>query len=136
MSSLLAEGDLSDEVELVWLEDLDKLDYVRQALDKLLRKQGVPTYARAGRLIGYATLSAAADTAAPDSCFYRRRVFFLLEHDRDSQPDGPYKVAAPSEAVDPRTLAPGKVGAKTERSQNRVQSARPMHTDVPVAPTV
>lgn len=34
MSSLLTEGDLTHEAHVVWLEDPDKLDYVRQALDK------------------------------------------------------------------------------------------------------
>ncbi|MFJ5304193.1 DUF6009 family protein [Streptomyces sp. NPDC088350] len=34
MSSLLAEGDLTYEEHVVWLEDPEHLDYVRQALEK------------------------------------------------------------------------------------------------------
>ncbi|WP_373310948.1 DUF6009 family protein [Streptomyces alanosinicus] len=52
-----------------------------------------------------------------DSGLFPRRAFFLLAHDRDQQPHGPYSVGAPGEAVDPRTIQPGKVGAKTPRSQ-------------------
>ncbi|AGK76237.1 hypothetical protein SFUL_1265 [Streptomyces microflavus DSM 40593] len=35
-----------------------------------------------------------------------RRVFWVKEHDRSEQPEGTYKTTAPSEAVDPRTVAP------------------------------
>lgn len=34
MSSLLTASDLAHEVKVVWLEDPEELDYVRQALDK------------------------------------------------------------------------------------------------------
>nr|WP_263637225.1 DUF6009 family protein [Streptomyces sp. CoH27] len=47
----------------------------------------------------------------------RRRVFFLLPHDRDAQPEGLYQEGAPEEAVDPRTIEVRKVGEKTPRSQ-------------------
>ena len=35
MSSLITEDEISHETELVWLEDIDTLDYVRQSLDRL-----------------------------------------------------------------------------------------------------
>jgi hypothetical protein len=44
-------------------------------------------------------------------------VFWLLPHDRDTDPEGLYATGAPAEAVDPRTLAPGSKGCKTERSE-------------------
>ncbi|MFD9196634.1 DUF6009 family protein, partial [Streptomyces phaeochromogenes] len=53
MSSLLTESDLSDEARIVWLENPDALDYVRQALDKTPRRRNKPRYARDGRMIGY-----------------------------------------------------------------------------------
>lgn len=54
---------------------------------------------------------------------FRRRVFWLVPHDRDSQPGGDYAKGAPSEAVDPRTLEPRIKGYKTERSQGGPPSA-------------
>ncbi|MFI2380222.1 DUF6009 family protein [Streptomyces sp. NPDC018964] len=117
MSSLLTEGDLTHEEHVVWLENLDTLDYVRQALDKTSRRRNKPRYARDGRMVGYAELSDEAQ-ADPDSGLYRRRVFFLLPHDRDTLPEGIYREGAPGEAVDPRTIEVRKVGEKTPRSQS------------------
>ncbi|WP_425824711.1 DUF6009 family protein [Streptomyces fractus] len=117
MSSLLNEGDLAHEDDVVWLEDPQALDYVRQALDKTKRRNTKPPYQRDGRMIGYVRLTADAEPD-PDSGLYKRRVFFLLPHDRDSHPTGLYQEGAPGEAVDPRTIEPGKPGAKTKRSQH------------------
>ncbi|MGY3676910.1 DUF6009 family protein [Streptomyces sp. TE33382] len=122
MSSLLTESDLTDEARIVWLENPDTLDYVRQALDKTPRRRNKPRYARDGRMIGYTELDETAD-ADPDSGLYRRRVFFLLPHDRDTAPDGVYRQGAPGEAVDPRTVEPRKVGEKTPRSQQGATAA-------------
>ncbi|MDH6193270.1 hypothetical protein M2168_006388 [Streptomyces sp. CZ24] len=116
MSSLLHESQLVHESTLVWLEDPDNFDYVRQALDKTGRRTGKPRYARDGRMVGYAELDREAD-ASPDSGLFQRRTFFLLPHDRPDDPEGPYEVGAPGEAVDPRTLQPKRVGEKTPRSQ-------------------
>lgn len=116
MSSLLTESDLTHEEQVVWLENPENLDYVRQALDKTRRRNTRPPYARDGRMVGYALLGEGAEPD-PDSGLYKRRVFFLLPHDRDSLPDGLYREGAPGEAVDPHTVAPRKPGAKTPRSQ-------------------
>ncbi|MFJ9041450.1 DUF6009 family protein [Streptomyces sp. NPDC102406] len=117
MSSLLTESDLAHEDDVVWLEDPETLDYVRQALDKTKRRNTKPPYLRDGRMVGYARLGGDAEPD-PDSGLYKRRVFFLLPHDRDSLPTGLYQEGAPGEAVDPRTIEPRKPGAKTERSQH------------------
>ncbi|OEJ21495.1 transcription factor [Streptomyces agglomeratus] len=122
MSSLLNESDLAHENAVVWLESPDNLDYVRQALDKTPRRRGKPRYARDGRLVGYTELDDSAE-ADPDSGLQKRRVFFLLPHDRDTEPEGSYSVGAPGEAVDPRTIAPKKVGDKTPRSQRGTAAA-------------
>ncbi|MGY5033554.1 DUF6009 family protein [Streptomyces sp. 900116325] len=116
MSSLLHESDLAHEAAVVWLESTDDLDYVRQALDKTPRRRGKPRYARNGRMVGYTELDEGAE-ADPDSGPQRRRVFFLLPHDRDQEPGGSYREGAPGEAVDPRTIEPERVGEKTSRSQ-------------------
>ncbi|MEE1789354.1 DUF6009 family protein, partial [Streptomyces sp. BE308] len=40
MSALIDEEEISDEAELVWLEDVSVLDYVRQSLDRLPTRRG------------------------------------------------------------------------------------------------
>ncbi|WP_405655191.1 DUF6009 family protein [Streptomyces sp. NBC_00019] len=49
----------------------------------------------------------------PDCGFYKRRVFFLLSHDRDTLPNGLYREGASGEAVDPRTIEPKSPTPKT-----------------------
>jgi hypothetical protein len=116
MSSLISADEINHEAELVWLEDVDQLDYVRQSLDRLPTRKGKPAYHRDGRMVGYAILGPDAKASRASGTF-RRRVFWLLPHDRDSEPDGLYARSAPAEAVDPRTLEPCVKGYKTERSE-------------------
>jgi hypothetical protein len=116
MSALIAEDELVHEADLVWLEDISTLDYVRQSLDRLPTRRGKPAYHRDGRMVGYAVLGPGAKPSRSSGTF-RRRVFWLLPHDRDTDPEGLYATGAPAEAVDPRTLAPGNKGCKTERSE-------------------
>lgn len=119
MSSLIEEDEIRHEVALVWLESVDELDYVRQSLDRLPTRRGKPAYHRDGRMIGYARLGPRARPSRSSGTF-RRRVFWLLPHDRDTDPDGLYATGTPAEAVDPRTLAPGVKGRKTERSKGKI----------------
>lgn len=116
MSALIAEDEIVHEAEFVWLEDIGGLDYVRQSLDRLPTRRGKPAYHRDGRMVGYALLGPDAKPSRSSGTF-RRRVFWLLPHDRDTDPEGLYATGAPAEAVDPRTLAPGSKGRKTERSE-------------------
>ncbi|MEV7004749.1 DUF6009 family protein [Streptomyces sp. NPDC093982] len=116
MSALIAEDEILHEIAFVWLEDRDRLDYVRQSLDRLPTRRGKPAYYRAGRMVGYALLGPQAKPSRSSGTF-RRRVFWLLPHDRDTDPEGLYITGAPAEAVDPRTLTPGLKGRKTERSE-------------------
>ncbi|KIZ15718.1 DUF6009 family protein [Streptomyces natalensis] len=116
MSSLIDVDEISHEVELVWLEDVSQLDYVRQSLDRLPTRKGKPPYHRDGRMVGYAILGPKAKASRASGTF-RRRVFWLLPHDRDTEPEGLYAKSAPAEAVDPRTLEPRVKGYKTERSE-------------------
>ncbi|MFD7026436.1 DUF6009 family protein [Streptomyces sp. NPDC059917] len=122
MSSLISDDEIQHEVDLVWLEDVTELDYVRQSLDRLPTRRGKPAYHRDGRLVGYAQLGAQAKPSRSSGTF-RRRVFWLLPHDRDTVPDGLYASGAPAEAVDPTTLTAGSKGRKTERSERPVQAA-------------
>lgn len=116
MSSLITEDEISHEAELVWLEDVANLDYVRQSIDRLPTRKGRPAYHRDGRMVGYAILGPTAKPSRASGTF-RRRVFWLLPHDRDTEPDGLYAKSAPAEAVDPRTLEARVKGYKTERSE-------------------
>lgn len=122
MSSLISDDEIQHEVDLVWLEDITELDYVRQSLDRLPTRRGKPAYHRDGRLLGYAQLGPRAKPSRSSGTF-RRRVFWLLPHDRDTVPDGLYASGAPAEAVDPTTLAAGIKGRKTERSERPTQAA-------------
>jgi hypothetical protein len=122
MSSLISADEISHETEIVWLEDTDQLDYVRQSLDRLPTRKGKPAYHRDGRMVGYAILGPNAKASRASGTF-RRRVFWLLPHDRDSQPEGLYAKSASAEAVDPRTLEPRIRGSKTERSEGGPPSA-------------
>ncbi|MEU6212193.1 MULTISPECIES: DUF6009 family protein [unclassified Streptomyces] len=122
MSSLISDDEIHHEVGLVWLEDVSELDYVRQSLDRLPTRRGRPAYHRDGRLVGYAQLGPQAKPSRSSGTF-RRRVFWLLPHDRDTAPDGLYASGAPAEAVDPTTLAAGSRGRKTERSERPTQGA-------------
>jgi hypothetical protein len=122
VSALIDPEEIAHEEDLVWLEDAVSLDYVRQSLERLPSRRGKPAYHRDGRMIGYAVLDKTAKPS-PASGTYRRRVFWLLPHDRDEQPDGLYATGAPSEAVDPRTIQPRVKGYKTERSEGGPASA-------------
>jgi hypothetical protein len=116
MSSLISADEISHEAELVWLEDINDLDYVRQSLDRLATRKGKPPYHRDGRMVGHAILGPEAKASRASGTF-RRRVFWVLLHDRDSEPEGLYARSAPAEAVDPHTLQPRVKGYKTERSE-------------------
>ncbi|MFE5717839.1 DUF6009 family protein [Streptomyces erythrochromogenes] len=122
MSSLISDDEIHHEVDLIWLEDVTELDYVRQSLDRLPTRRGKPAYHRDGRLVGYAQLGPEAKPSRSSGTF-RRRVFWLLPHDRDTAPEGLYATGAPAEAVDPTTLTAGSKGRKTDRSEKPAQAA-------------
>src|SRR2546427_12778800 len=107
----VAQLPVAEETRIVWLEDITPLDYVRESTYVSMRCHGRPgiygrSNPRLGRLVGYADLVRKNRHREP-CC---RRFFWLAPHDRDSDPDGVYRTCAPSEAVDPRTIAPGKPG--------------------------
>ncbi|MFK0229953.1 DUF6009 family protein [Streptomyces sp. NPDC090303] len=118
MSALISDQEIHHESEFVWLEDISALDYVRQSLDRLPTRRGRPAYHRDGRMVGYAVLGTDAK-ASPTSGTFRRRVFWLLPHDRDSAPEGLYARGTPAEAVDPGSLSPGAKGRRPARPGKR-----------------
>lgn len=105
--------DLPGEERIVWLEDITRLDYVRQAVVYAGTRRRRVRW-DVGRLVGYAVLRPDATGSAPGT--FERRAFWVAAHDRDSEPSGVYRSGAPSEAVDPRTIAPGEPGELTDRA--------------------
>lgn len=104
------------EAEIVWLEDIDKLDYVREWETDLPHRARRPSMRyHPGRLVGYSTVG---PTVKGRSGMFRRRIFWLALHDRDSG-DPCYRTGGPCEAVDPRTVKPNVLGKTTERSWGR-----------------
>lgn len=101
------------EVEIVWEEPPEQYDYVRVRAGRAgTRTRSVPFHRF--KRVGYAVLADDAPNIGRPGQF-RRRVFWLKDHDRAYEPDGVYANQGPSEAVDPRTVAPGVRGEKTER---------------------
>lgn len=110
-------SELVHEDGIVWTEDIDAFDYVRQSVEFFVPSRRRPIAWRgSGRRVGYSVLRADApsDDDAPGR--FVRRVFWVKNHDRSEQPSGAYRATAPSEAVDPRTVAPGVWGELTERA--------------------
>src|SRR4051812_24724819 len=78
---------LDAEVEWIWIEDVACFDYVRVDLRPTSRRVGKPSWkGRAGRCVGYAELR--PDVARTSYGGWERRVAWLADHDRDSQPEG------------------------------------------------
>ena len=77
---------------------------------------------RDGRMVGYAIPGPDAEASRASGTF-RRRVFWLLPQDRDTDPEGLYAKGAPAEAVDPRTPEPRVKRYMTERSEGGPPSA-------------
>ncbi|MEU7566115.1 DUF6009 family protein [Streptomyces fradiae] len=107
---------LQHEEQIVWTEDVGGFDYVRQSVHRSSATRQKPVAWRgSGRRVGYSVLKSDAPSGETPGKFVRR-VFWVKDHDRSEQPNGTYKTSAPSEAVDPRTVAPGVWGELTERA--------------------
>lgn len=107
---------LEYEDQIVWTEDVAEFDYVRQTVHRSASTRRKPVaWTGAGRRVGYSVLKTNAPSGDVPGKFVRR-VFWVKAYDRSEEPDGTYKTAAPSEAIDPRTIAPGVWGELTERA--------------------
>lgn len=107
---------LKHEDRIVWTEDIEELDYVRETLvtDAGTRRRAVPWHGP-GRRVGYSVLKADAPSGDGPGMFIRR-IFWVKEYDRSEHENGPYKTGAPSEGVDPRTVKPGVWGEQNDRA--------------------
>lgn len=107
---------VAHEEEIVWLEDVAHLPYVREFIDHFTHfRCRRPAWHGAGRMVGYSTLR--ADATSSYSGFFKRRIFWLNTHDYPNP--GPYsRDGCPCEAVDPQTVKPGE-GKCTDRCYSR-----------------
>lgn len=113
-------GQLIYEVAIEWERPIEGLDYVRESVGNAgTRQRPVPMDAWPGERVGYAVLSEEAPNVGRPGEF-RRRLFWLKDHDRGKLPDGVYADRTPAEAVDPRTVKPKKPGELTDRARGLV----------------
>jgi hypothetical protein len=120
-------GWLRREARVVWLEDPAGLSYVREQAVWVPTRRGRVAWRRVdaspagARLVGYTELRPDAPrerTWGDDPRRFRRRVFYVLAHDRDGVAPAPVMARphAPREGVDPSTVAPGEPGHLTPRA--------------------
>ncbi len=103
---------------IVWLEDPERFDYVRESRTYCgTRHRRPPKHALdAGRMVGYSTLAPNTRALAGAPGCFERRVFWVKHYDRSEDPDGVYRTGVPAEGVDPRTVRPNELGDLTERA--------------------
>jgi len=96
---------LAYEKSIVWLEDINRLGYVRVVRVSCAKSRRGPLVLNSGeRVVGYAKLMPDAPRDAKTQRF-ARRLFYLKDEDRADE-----SVAIPVTAVDPRSILPGIVG--------------------------
>lgn len=101
-------GPLSQEISILWLEDIAPFPYVRVVVSRSCKNQrGKLQAASAGRVIGFSRLRSDAPPDPATGCF-TRRVFYLRDVDLDGTQAASGKL--PRGALDPRTIAPGLPG--------------------------
>lgn len=105
---------IENELAIVWLkESARSLPYVREETMMLPRRTKAPSPRFTSRnIVAYASLQPDAHSVTPGR--FRRRVWYLSGHDPYSDGGGP------SEAVNPLSIAAGKVsGAMTDEQWHR-----------------
>jgi len=110
---------ISQELSIHWDEPIENLDYVRQSMAYSGTRSRPVTWRGPGRRVGYAVLQPDADNVGRHRGSFDRRVFWLKDYDRDSDPNGVYQTGVPSEGIDPLTVAPGIWGEKTPRASGK-----------------
>jgi Family of unknown function (DUF6009) len=114
----VTDSELAAEETVHWLVDIEEYDYVRVRVERLADSRRRPLRHSGGfRTLGYSVLRPDAFRSAMHHSF-TRRIFWVKDYDRDSGDDC-YRVGAPCEGVDPRTVRPGVAGWKTDRAFGR-----------------
>ena len=106
--------DLIHEEKIVWLDDIEKFDYVRESLFVFGTRRRPIRY-RGFKTVGYSVLKKDAPNCGHRGEFFRR-VFWVKSYDRSESADDVYSLGGPTEAVDPRTVIPGVPGTITNRA--------------------
>ena len=109
------------EARIVWTEEIDGFDYVREKVEHCLRRRtGLPFsknhYERC-RVVGYSEL---LPTTKSGPYGFKRRLFLIKTHDRFYEPGvvgDIYQFGSPLEGVEPSTVEPNVKGRKTPRSE-------------------
>jgi hypothetical protein len=108
------ENNLSNEIEIVWLDNPNKYRYLREGwvLERTPRKFN-PEFSDKRKVIGYAV------HMADGSRSYKRRYWYLMPYDADLEDKGPYgsygvvtQKSCPSEAVVPNRIKVGQGSQK------------------------
>jgi Family of unknown function (DUF6009) len=113
--------DLRHEIQIVWEENPEDFDYVREIVDTYPHRRRIKKWRGVGRRVGYSVV--APDAPNERGClggwlgFYRRE-FYLMPHDRAEDPTGVYETGCPIEGVDPLTVRPGIPGQQNSRAWN------------------
>lgn len=100
---------LDAEIAIAWTTPLARLPYVRETILPTATWRERPPAPAGCRLVGYAVLEPPEVAGLPVGATRDRRIFVLRPGDFEGIYDGegpPY----PAEAVDPRTVEPGKRG--------------------------
>ncbi|MEP0872090.1 DUF6009 family protein [Trichocoleus desertorum AS-A10] len=100
------------ESEIVWLQDISNIDYVREETWFTAEPYCPPPKIYGQTVVGYSVLKPGIK---PERGPYTRRLFTLRPHDRFYDPRGIYQKSFPVEAVDPKTVQPGIRGVKTDK---------------------
>jgi predicted DNA-binding protein len=125
MGTTVSIKDIRYESKIVWLEDIQKMPWVRERLADLRSRKSLSKTAKAHiekqnegeTLVGYAELEEGAPAIA--SKHFRRRIFTLKTSDR-GETNG--VIELPPEAVDPASVAP-RIGGRHPKT--------PSHRNVP-----
>ncbi len=130
------------ESSILWLEDVERLPYVRSMyVHNCESRRGKLVPRGGGRVVGYSKLT---DNAPVDGVTggYVRRVFYLSNADLSSDS---HEMIAPRDAIDPTTILPGLKGnppngkqkpmphslkAKTQTVRQKVRQSESQDTDV------
>ncbi|MBP90334.1 MAG: hypothetical protein CMJ64_27120 [Planctomycetaceae bacterium] len=115
-----AEHPLAYEKSIVWLENTERLRYVRVAQVRCATSRRGPLLVNTGeRVVGYSKLmpDAPRDKQTHRYC---RRLFYLTASDREQETE-----TLPNSAIDPRTVLPGVEGiAPANKSRRAARTKR------------
>lgn len=129
MGGFVSDKDLEYEAQIVWLEDPNKLNWVRESKVDFRTRVGISkddqprfedyrTNKNVCKIVGYANLDDIAPPsfhAEDDTPHFYRRIFTLRASDRPDDPEYNWETDCPTEAVDPLTVSPKTKGISPKK---------------------